>query len=82
MSALVTTGGSPEIPVQYHRDLLIWARRAAYRKKDSDAENFQLSVALENEFTAKFGPLPSALNERRRRAWPKKLKARPRDFGT
>jgi hypothetical protein len=72
----------PEIPEMYHRDLLIWGKRVAYLKPDSDTFNKELADAAEQEFTARFGPLPSAKEERLRKLWPRSMGARPREFGT
>lgn len=72
----------PEIPEQYHRDLLIWGKRVAYLKNDSDTFNKELADMAENEFTVKFGPLPSAKEERLRKLWPRSMGAKPREFGT
>lgn len=77
-----TSSSTPEIPAQYHRDLLIWGQREAYLKNDADTRNMEMAERLEAEFTAKFGPLPSASDERKRKAWPMKMSARPREFGT
>jgi hypothetical protein len=74
-------GYVPEIPEEFHRDLLIWGQRAAYMKNDADTFNLELAQKFEDEFTAKFGPLPSARDERLRKTRARELKARPREFG-
>jgi hypothetical protein len=61
---------------------MLWGQHRAYLKPDSDTFNKDLADKYEAEFTAKIGPLPSALEERRRKMWPRSMSARPREFGT
>lgn len=83
LSALVDASSSiPEIPEMYHRDLLDWAKHVAYLKNDSDTLNMTLAQYYEEKFTAKFGPLPSASDERKRRMMPPRPRAFDREFGT
>lgn len=83
LKSLTLAGSSiPEINPLYHHDLLIWGRREAYLKHDSDTYNPELAKVFEDEFTAKFGPLPSARDERLRKSRPMELRVRPREFGT
>lgn len=72
----------PEVDVQHHDGLLLWAMAKAYEKRDSDTQNLQLSQNYESKFTVRFGPLPSAKTERLRKSLPKNMKARTREFGT
>jgi len=72
---------SPEVQ-GYDDELLMWGAHVAYLKHDADTYDKDLSDKFESDFTAKIGPLPSALEERRRKSWPRNMSARPREFGT
>lgn len=72
---------SPEIPVMYHEDLILWGAHRAYMKNDSDSINMGLSKEYEDKFEKRFGPLPTARSERIRRSQSARQKARPREFG-
>lgn len=73
---------SPEVPLMYQEDLILWGAHRAYMKNDSDTLNLGLAKEYETKYTDRFGPLPSASNERKRKSWAMKMKARPREFGT
>jgi len=82
LNSLTLAGSnSPEIK-DYHDDLIIWGQHRAYMKNDSDTFNKELAEKYEADFTAKIGPLPTALEERRRKTWNRNMAARPREFGT
>lgn len=72
---------SPEIPEQYHLDLLDWVCYRAFLKDDADSQDIQKAKFYEESFTSKFGPRPSARTEIMRRRYPRSLKARPQSFG-
>ena len=72
---------SPEIPAQYHLDLLDWVCYRAFLKDDADSQDIQKAKFYEESFTSKFGPRPSARTEVMRRRYPRSLKARPQSFG-
>jgi len=72
---------SPEIPAQYHLDLLDWVCYLAFLKDDADSQDIQKAKVYEDSFTRKFGPRPSARTEIMRRRYPRSLKARPQSFG-
>lgn len=83
LNSLALSGETyPEIPGMYHEEMIIWGLRHAYLKPGEDTFNKALSDSYEQEFTAKIGPLPSVLEERRRKTWPRNMSARPREFGT
>ena len=83
LKSMTLAGSSvPEVPDMYHQELLIWGRREAYLKPDSDTFDPERARAAEEEFTAKFGPLPSARDERLRKSRPLEMRVRPREFGT
>lgn len=71
---------SPEIPVLYHEDLILWGAYRAYMKNDSDTVNLALAKEYEGQFDRKFGPLPSARAERIRKSQAPR-QARVREFG-
>lgn len=72
---------SPEIPVLYHEDLILWGAHRAYMKNDSDTINLVLAKEYENQFERRFGTLPTARSERLRKSQAQRQKARPREFG-
>lgn len=76
-----TLNTSPEIEEKWHRGLINWAAHLAYNKPDPDVYDKELSDYYEKQFTAEFGPLPSAYSERMRRALSSKQRMRPRAFG-
>ena len=45
----------PEIPEEYHRDLIYWVLHSAYKKQDADAFNQERSDYFLNIFTEAFG---------------------------
>lgn len=73
---------APEIPEMHHEDLLLWGQHRAYMRNDSETQNMDLASFYETQFTARFGPIPSANEERMRKSLPRFLKAKPREFGT
>lgn len=50
----------PEIPEQYHYDLVYWVKKLAYEKRDSEANNLDLSRFSEESFERVFGLRPEA----------------------
>jgi hypothetical protein len=50
----------PEIPSQYHYDLISWIRHLAFLKRDDDTINGPLSQKGEADFTRVFGNRPDA----------------------
>jgi hypothetical protein len=76
-----SNSSSPEIPLMYHEDLILWGAHRAYMKNDSDTLNIPLAKEYEQQYENKFGPLPSARSERIRKSQAARQKARPREFG-
>jgi hypothetical protein len=72
---------SPEIPLLYHEDLILWGAHRAFMKNDSDSVSVALAREYEQKFTDRFGPLPSARSERFRKSQSMRQKARPKEFG-
>jgi hypothetical protein len=72
---------SPEIPAEYHLDLMDWVCHLAYLIDDNDTQDLNKAKLYEDSFTQKFGPRPSARMERIRKRYPRELKARPQTFG-
>jgi hypothetical protein len=82
LNSLTMSGDtSPEIN-GYDDELLMWGAHVAYLKHDADTYDKELAQDFEDKFTARIGPLPSALEERRRKSWPRNMSARSREFGT
>lgn len=77
-----TLSTSPEIDEQYHLDLCDWAAHLAFAKPDSETLNLNLSKIYEDQFTGKFGSLPSAYTERQRKIISQQQRMRPREFGS
>jgi hypothetical protein len=73
---------SPEIEEKYHEGLCNWAAHLAFMKPDSETLNLNLAKFYENQFTAQFGPLPTALAERWRKTLSTKQRMRSREFGS
>lgn len=78
---LTDKDSEPEIDEQYHYDLLHWVAHMAFMKPDSDTLNLPLAQFHEQQFTLKFGPLPTAKQERRRRSRSSNPTIRFRAFG-
>jgi hypothetical protein len=72
---------APEIPAEYHNDLVDWALKRAYERRDPDTQDLRLSQFYESRFTVRFGPLPTAKVERLRKSAPRNMSARVREFG-
>lgn len=72
---------SPEIPEQYHGDLVDWILHLAFSKPDSELQDLVKAKLYEDKFTEKFGERPSALVELNRRKLPPNMSIRPREFG-
>lgn len=72
---------SPEIPIVYHEDLILWGAHRAFMKNDSDSISVGLSKEYEDKFERRFGSLPTARSERLRKSQSSRQKARPREFG-
>jgi len=72
---------SPEIPEEFHMDLIEWICHLAYLKQDSETEDLQRSDKYEDKFTEKFGPKLSAITESNRRRKPRNKSLRPKEFG-
>lgn len=85
MALVVTPPGtdydSPEIPDQYHSDLVYWMCKLAYEKDDSETKNLNSAAYYDNLFTSKFGDRPSARFESFRRRNSKIGQARWRPYG-
>jgi hypothetical protein len=82
LNSLTMSGSlSPEIN-GYDDELLMWGAHRAYLKHDADTYDPELAKKFEDDFTARIAPLPSALEERRRKSWPRNMSARSREFGT
>lgn len=50
----------PEIPCEYHRDLIYWVLHEAYKKQDADTFNQEKSDYYLARFTEVFGPVVPA----------------------
>ncbi|MCK5610044.1 hypothetical protein KAR91_49680, partial [Candidatus Pacearchaeota archaeon] len=72
---------SPEIPEEYHMDLIEWICHLAYLKQDGETEELGRSDMYEAKFTQKFGPKLSAITESNRRRKPRNKSLRPKEFG-
>lgn len=72
---------SPEIPEEFHEDLIEWICHLAYLKQDSETEDLSRSNMYESKFTQKFGPKLSAITEINRRRKPRNKSLRPKEFG-
>jgi hypothetical protein len=72
---------SPEIPAQYHQDLVDWLVHRAYLKQDTETQDMAKAKLWEDSFTSKFGPRPSAQTEQNRRKFPPNQRMRARSFG-
>jgi hypothetical protein len=72
---------SPEIPSQYHQDLVDWLVHRAYLKQDTETQDMTKAKLWEDSFTSKFGPRPSAQTEQNRRKFPPNQRMRSRSFG-
>lgn len=73
---------SPEIDDEYHNDLIDWALKRAYEKRDPDTQDMKLSQFYEGRFIVRFGPLPNARTEKLRKSFGKNPSAYARPFGT
>jgi hypothetical protein len=71
----------PEIPEEYHLDLVPHICELAFRKRDAETEDNTLSESFAAQFTAKFGPPVSALSETNRRRRPRNMRLRAKRFG-
>jgi hypothetical protein len=74
-------GETPEVPAEYHIDLIPWILHLAYRKQDAEAEDPVKAADNERLFRAKFGPSVSALTEKNRRRRPRGMRLRPKELG-
>ena len=72
---------SPEIPEEFHMDLIEWICHLAYLKQDAETEDISRSNMYEEKFTQKFGPKLSAITESNRRRKPRNKSLRPKEFG-
>jgi hypothetical protein len=72
----------PEILQEYHNDLLDWALRCAYMKRDPDTQDVRMAQYYEGRFTVRFGNRPSASRSRMHKTMPPYDRARAREFGT
>lgn len=64
LTEMVKDTDEPELPRRYHASLVHWMKKRAYSRPNVDLFDAGLAKAAEAEFTAEFGPAPSALNER------------------
>lgn len=60
LTDMVADGDLPEIPVQFHFDLLYWIKSLAYQKHDAETRQPALSKDADNDFTNIFGARPNA----------------------
>jgi len=72
---------SPEVPTQYHNDLVDWIMYKAYSKPDSDTQDLVRAKTWLDSFERKFGLRPSAQTEMNRRRYPPNMRMRSRQFG-
>jgi len=80
--ALDGLASEPEIPEEFHRDLIYWVLHEAYKKQDSDMFNQERSDYFLGRFTEVFGEYISAevrLNQNQQR---KSLHLRPTKYTT
>jgi hypothetical protein len=56
----ISTSDIPEIPDEFHRDLIYWVLHEAYKKQDSDAFNQERSDYFLSKFTEAFGDYVSS----------------------
>lgn len=63
LAEMVDDEDEPEIPTRYHGSLVHWMKKRAYSLPDADLFNVDYAKAAEAEFSAEFGPAPSALDE-------------------
>jgi hypothetical protein len=59
-TTITASGNTPEIPTEFHRDLIYWMLHEAYKKQDADAYNQEKSDYWLNEFEIVFGKFVSA----------------------
>ena len=72
---------SPEIPEEFHMDLIDYMAHLAYLKQDSETRDIEKSNMYEEQVTQKFGPKLSAITESNRRRKPRNKSLRPKEFG-
>jgi len=60
LKSKVNAGYIPEIPEEYHRDLIYWVLHNAYKKQDADAYGQERADYFLNRFTEVFGEYISA----------------------
>ncbi len=72
---------SPEIPEQYHKDMLDWVYHQIYSTDDADEVDFQKAKIYEDRMASKFGSRPSARVEQFKKLYPRELQVRPVNFG-
>lgn len=60
LKVLKDESDTPEIPEQYHLQLLDWVLHRAYMKHDADVFDEDFAKLHADKFTASFGPLPGA----------------------
>jgi hypothetical protein len=73
---------SPEIPSQYHMDLIDWVLYRAYRKNDSQSDSATKAADHLSKFESTFGKLPTVSAELGGKRLPLNLSMRAREFGT
>lgn len=71
----------PEVPSQWHEDLIDWILHRAFLKPDSETTDLERAIMYEKSFTAKVGPRPSIQTEMNRKRWPPNQRMRPRQLG-
>ena len=57
---ITSTGQEPEIPEEFHRDLIYWVLHECYKKQDADTYNQERSDYFLNRFNQIFGEPVSA----------------------
>lgn len=75
------TSGSPEIPEEYHFDLIDWIAHLVLSNHDKEAENLVKAREHDVRFTGRFGPALSATTESNRRRKPRNKGMRAKEFG-
>lgn len=78
---MISLSSEPEIPEQYHYDLVLWMCKLAYEKADSDTLDLKKAIYYDEQFSNRFGDRPSARAEAFRRRNPKNGQMRWKEFG-
>lgn len=81
MSLSTRTSVGPEIPTEYHGDIVDWMCHLAHLKDDADSSDIKKAQYYESRFTSKFGSRSSARAEQFKKHYPRELRVRSREFG-